>query len=198
MESGIYIITNKVNNKRYIGSSINLLQRKGKHFRDLRANRHDNSRLQRSFNKHGEDQFEFEILFTCPESEILRIEQIFINCYNPEYNILRIAYSTLGFKHSPETIQKLKNMRAGTKPHPSACINSGKKSSKSVYQYSLDDKLINEWSSTRAAARNLKIESTNISCCCRPNCKLKTYKNFKWSYTKYPDFQQLSEFCIAE
>ncbi len=33
--------------------------------------------------------------------------------YKPKYNILKIAGSSQGFKHSPETISKLKQMHAG-------------------------------------------------------------------------------------
>lgn len=186
MKSGIYKIRNTTNNKIYIGSSTNLSVRKGKHFRDLRANRHDNSHLQNSYNKHGKKNFKFEILFTCPVSELMRIEQIFIDRYKPEYNILQKAYTSLGFKHTKETIKKLKIMRKGTRPVPLAYINSAKKTSKKVFQYTLDGNFIREWKSTKEAARKLNFIATNIACCCRKINKGNkcTYKKFKWSY--YP------------
>jgi len=42
------------------------------------------------------------------------IKQHYIDMYKPKYNILKIAGSSLKrFKHSPETIFKLKQMQAG-------------------------------------------------------------------------------------
>ena len=52
-KSGIYQIKNLVNEKIYVGSAINLYQRKCEHFSDLRKNIHDNPHLQSSYNKYG-------------------------------------------------------------------------------------------------------------------------------------------------
>ena len=52
---GIYSITNKLNNKRYIGQSIARIKR---HFRELRRGVHHCHHLQRAFDKYGEDNFE--------------------------------------------------------------------------------------------------------------------------------------------
>lgn len=41
--SGIYVITNLKNNKKYVGSSKDIRTRLDRHFRDLRNNRHYNS-----------------------------------------------------------------------------------------------------------------------------------------------------------
>lgn len=50
---GIYKITNTATNKVYIGSSINLNNRRREHFRRLEEGTHKNSKLQNSYNKHG-------------------------------------------------------------------------------------------------------------------------------------------------
>lgn len=184
MKSGIYKIVNKVNGKVYIGSTTNFGIRKTKHFCDLKANRHDNSRLQRSFNKHGIQSFEFEIIITCPPDKLLQIEQICINSYNPEYNLLPQAYTTYGYKHTEESKQRMRDLRKGTKPSPNASINSAKSTSKRIYQYDLSHNLIREWSSTKEAARNLGYTATNIACCARRlnSGKSCTYMGFLWSY----------------
>lgn len=44
--SGIYQIYNPINNKRYIGSSINVERRLKEHLRNLEKNRHCNDHLQ--------------------------------------------------------------------------------------------------------------------------------------------------------
>ena len=64
----------------------------------LNKNIHSNKFLQNSKNKYGIDNFRFEILFTCPKEDLIRVEQYCINNYNPEYNLCRIAGSSLGKK----------------------------------------------------------------------------------------------------
>ena len=81
MNSGIYKITNKKNNKVYIGSSINLKSREYKHFWMLRKNIHDNIFLQRSFNKDGIENFIFEIIDNCGYDLLIDMENFFITQY---------------------------------------------------------------------------------------------------------------------
>jgi group I intron endonuclease len=61
--AGIYKITCKVNNVTYIGSTkTSFKKRWKKHKQRLNNNYHENSYLQNSWNKHGKDNFIFEIL----------------------------------------------------------------------------------------------------------------------------------------
>ena len=74
MNSGIYIIRNLVTNKVYVGSTKHFDKRWNlEHLKDLRLNKHYNCKLQRSFNKHGEENFSFEI-----------IEELEYDANNPE------------------------------------------------------------------------------------------------------------------
>ena len=57
--SCIYCIYNKVNGKKYIGSTRNFKKRSETHLYRLRHGLHCNRYLQRSFNKYKEDNFEF-------------------------------------------------------------------------------------------------------------------------------------------
>lgn len=52
--SGIYQIRNTFNNKKYIGSSVNLRRRYREHFNTLINGTHYNSKIQRAFNKYDE------------------------------------------------------------------------------------------------------------------------------------------------
>ena len=79
---GIYCILNKVNNKKYYGSSKDILNRFKRHKRDLRNGVHHNIHLQRSWNKHGEESFEFNIILECSEDELLLIEQEYLDDNN--------------------------------------------------------------------------------------------------------------------
>lgn len=59
--SGIYLITCKKNNKKYIGQSINIRDRWKRHIRSLKNNNHRNDYMQKFWNKYGEKSFKFEI-----------------------------------------------------------------------------------------------------------------------------------------
>lgn len=88
MNCGIYKIENNKNNKIYIGSSINLNIREYKHFWMLNKNIHDNNYLQNSFNKFGEESFNFEVIEVCPFEELIVKENYYINKYKsnePEF-----------------------------------------------------------------------------------------------------------------
>lgn len=59
----IYCIQNKINDKCYIGqSSISIESRQYSHLLSLRNDNHYNDYLQRSWNKHGEDAFQFKVV----------------------------------------------------------------------------------------------------------------------------------------
>lgn len=82
--SGIYKIECLVNGKVYIGQSINIKQRCGAHFSNLKNNRHDNIRLQRAYNKYGKDNFIFEIIEEC-NTNLDDVEKYWI-CYFDSFN----------------------------------------------------------------------------------------------------------------
>lgn len=107
METGVYCIFNKANNKTYIGSSINIRLRKNRHICLLRKGVHINSHLQNAWNKYGEDNFRFVILVLCNSDELISTEQLFIDIFKPHYNIRKIAESNLGISLSKETREKM-------------------------------------------------------------------------------------------
>lgn len=75
---GIYMIRNKINNKIYIGQSIDVLSRLKNHKDNLNKNRHINFHLQNSWNKYGESNFEFKPILECEQKELNMYEQYFI------------------------------------------------------------------------------------------------------------------------
>lgn len=119
MTCGIYKITNKQNEKFYIGSSVNIKMRWYAHKSYLRRNIHSNSHLQNAWNKYGEENFIFSILIETDEDSLLDKEQELIDetkCCNKNigYNKALIAGSPMkGRKHSPETIEKLRKASTG-------------------------------------------------------------------------------------
>ena len=114
-KSGIYQILNLVNNHLYIGSAINLSSRARTHRNLLINNKHHSKYLQRSFNKYGLSNFKFEILEFCNNNILIEKEQYYLDKLNPQYNMLKIAGSSLGNKFSLETRQKIRESRIGTR-----------------------------------------------------------------------------------
>jgi group I intron endonuclease len=116
IKSGIYKIVNIVNGKFYIGSSIDINKRWVGHKRMLRKNNHDNGFLQKSWNKHGENNFKFEIVID--KTELIVREQFYLDSMKPFnknviYNICEYAGNMLGFKHSKESKEKMSKKHKG-------------------------------------------------------------------------------------
>ena len=84
----IYYITNKVNKKQYIGETINFEERKAKHLAALRSNKHHSIKLQRAYNKYGEENFEWswDIYDVSNEKDLKLLEQEKISYYNTYEN----------------------------------------------------------------------------------------------------------------
>jgi group I intron endonuclease len=109
---GIYSIRNIANGKIYVGSSVNISQRWKHHKSRLNNNSHDNLHLNNAWKEYGADAFEFSIIEICPINMLIIREQAWIDYYcsfNREkgYNILEVAGSVLGMRHSEETIKKM-------------------------------------------------------------------------------------------
>jgi len=125
MTSGIYKIVNKVNDKLYVGSAINIKKRWRLHKFHLNKVNHENHYLQNAWNKYKEENFQFVIIeeIKYPTKEILlEREQFYLDstlCYerNNGYNICRFAGNMLGFKHNDITKQKISDSHKGEKHH---------------------------------------------------------------------------------
>lgn len=79
---GIYCIENIVNNKKYIGQSINIIGRFNEHRFLLRHKKHNNDHFQKSWDKYGEENFKFYILVVCEKHELDRLEILLINLFD--------------------------------------------------------------------------------------------------------------------
>lgn len=62
--------------------------------------------INRALNKSKYTNFSLEILEYCTESDVIAREQYYLDLLRPEYNGLRVADSSLSFKHSEETLKK--------------------------------------------------------------------------------------------
>jgi group I intron endonuclease len=122
MISGIYKIIHKDSGKYYVGSSNNISRRWYIHKLYLNGNKHINSKLQRAWNKYGADAFEFKVICQYEPSELLFIEQRFLdraaldksNCYNTSFNAIA---PMAGRTHTDEVKSRISNTLKG-RPSP--------------------------------------------------------------------------------
>lgn len=101
--SGIYSITNSINNKIYIGSAVCIKQRFIEHKSDLKRQKH-NKRLQNFVNKYGIGVLKFNTVeLVLDVNDLIGREQFWIDHYESwrskkGFNICKVAGSTLGLK----------------------------------------------------------------------------------------------------
>jgi group I intron endonuclease len=107
----IYKITNIITNKCYIGET---MQNPDRRFKNHMANIRRGGgcpALRDAVKKHGEENFKFEVLLTCPNEDRFRIEKEYIQNYNSMvpngYNICDGGQGSSGFRHTEETKAKI-------------------------------------------------------------------------------------------
>lgn len=158
---GIYKIQSKINNKVYIGSSINIKDRINDHKSKLKNNKHSNIHLQNHVNKYNFNDLSFEIVLVINNDKYLReIEQLYLNSYNWK-NTFNISKNTKYYDN---------------------------KMSKKVYQYDKNGKFIKKFNSIDEASRNIYNDlrySNNIRQCCNIDNNRIICKNYMWSFKKY-------------
>lgn len=117
---GIYMIKNKVNGMIYVGESVDIERRWNEHKTDLTNNSHHSWKLQRDWNKYGEDVFEFNVLKEIIKySNHLRLaafliilEDKYITKFNSINNGYNVENTYLKIKNKDKAILgKLKNSK---------------------------------------------------------------------------------------
>lgn len=118
----IYLVTNKVNGKQYIGQTVkDLGKRKSSHIsRALYEN--DSVYFHRAIRKYGPENFDWEILDQCDDVEFLnKLEIFYIGYYNTFYTGYNLTFGGNngrgGLRHSVETRKKMSIAKIGEK-HP--------------------------------------------------------------------------------
>lgn len=113
MNIGIYTITDIVNNKLYVGSTVNAFnKRRNQHFHLLGIDKHPNPHLQKAYNDLGKENLKFEILEECSIEYCKSQEQYWMNLLkswdiNFGYNVMPSPNSTCGYRFSSEAKRKM-------------------------------------------------------------------------------------------
>jgi group I intron endonuclease len=119
-KSGIYRWTNNINNKSYVGSSINLAGKLGICYSKKAMLNKLSTRTSIIYNatlKHDYVNFSLYILEYCDINVLIEKEQYYLDILKPEYNIIKIANSRLGSKQLEATKIKISISNKGKHQH---------------------------------------------------------------------------------
>nr|QRH18100.1 GIY endonuclease [Blastocladiella sp.] len=117
-KSGVYLLYNFINGKFYIGSSVDLYNRMRAYYLVDSNRPSDCTRtIDKAIVKYGLENFGFLLLDVCEPSQILELEQLALDFFNPSYNILTVAGNSSGFKHS-EATKALLSKNLSRENHP--------------------------------------------------------------------------------
>lgn len=184
---GIYKITNITNGKKYIGSAVNIGYRFKTHKQLLKNNKHFNTHLQSSYNKHGVESFKYEIIELVGKEILLEKETFWISYLNTNdrnygYNKRLIVSSNLGIKLSEETRRKLSESHIGHKRSEETHKKIIESQYKSVCQFDKNGNFIKKYNSLKEAAESLGFKyTTSITACLKG--KLPSALGFIWKYS---------------
>ena len=110
-KSGIYRWVNNISKNTYVGSAINLSKRLNRYYHKSELTKKNARPINQALLKYGHSNFSLEILEYCSKDNLLERENYYLDTLKPEYNILKYAYSMLGYKHTASSIEKLKSKK---------------------------------------------------------------------------------------
>jgi len=166
-KAGIYMWTNKLNGKKYVGSSVDLRRRLLEYYNVNRLLNEKSMPINVALLKYGYGNFTFTILETCDKDSIMSREKHFFEVYSPEYNILKTPGSPdrgSGWKHSEAAIENMRSAAVKTFKCPEFLDKLSKGQSSGI-QIEVTDTKTNTsttYHAIRAAARALNIDRRYI------------------------------------
>jgi group I intron endonuclease len=206
-KAGVYQITNLIDGKTYVGSSVDLFRRLNEYLNPLyivRNLKKGNSKLLNALLKYGYNNFDFKILefikFEPSQSKserrnlLLNKEQYFINEIKPEYNLNQKAGNNLGRIYSEEVRRKMSLAKIGKPGNKKGAILSlesralfREKSGKVVGVTMLNEnnEILAKYKSIQIASEITGISRNRISRCARGIRKelIENGKVYKFKYS---------------
>jgi group I intron endonuclease len=178
----IYKIVNKVTNKIYIGQTTSDLEERWKGH--CKSSSHC-VYLKNAMNKYGKENFELKLICICFDSDLNNYEKEYIkkyDCVVPNGYNLKYGGEN-GGKHSDivkqkisESMKKITSKKINSKEFQDHLKLMCEKRRKKVFQYDLNNNLINVFNSCKEAAKYLEVGIASISNTC--NGRYKTCKGF--------------------
>ena len=188
-KSGIYLITNLINGKKYVGSTALLKRRYNEYSNSeyiARNLKKGNSKILNALIKYGYLNFEFKILEIIEFSDsktkserrtlLLEREQYYMDEIKPEYNINLKAGSNFGRVFSEEVRKKMslaKSGKPGNKkgavlsPESRALFRDKSGKAKGVAMLNENNKVLSYFKSIQLASEATGISRIRISRCAR-------------------------------
>ena len=171
--SFIYLITNKINGKRYVGQTSKTVEERFRnHIEDCYTTQNDNRPLYKALKKYGVDNFKVETLEECPNSKVNEREIYWIKklgTFSKEYNATlggdgytQYDYNAIWIKYQElKNIQQTANyfhcdrrvVRSVINAHG---IKNPSRKIKKVYQLDKECNILGEYDSLVAASKAVK------------------------------------------
>lgn len=185
----VYIHTNKINGKRYVGQTCQNPNRRWQngfgYLNKTKKGDYMQPAFARAILKHGWDNFNHEVVFSnLTQNEANKCEQLLIEKFdttnpNKGYNLTNGGGNAY---KSDETKKKMSENHANV-------FGANNPKARMVAQYSKDNELIKIWSCIAQAGNELHIDTSSISRCCRG--KAYTVGGYIWKY--YNEYEVLQQ-----
>lgn len=196
--AGIYCIKNKVNGKCYIGQAIKLQKRLKAHWNNWGKPMYEHIVLYKAIKKYGIENFEIIVLKTIQDALGWRTKLTLDELekkYIEEYDSFNNGYNStlgggdggvLGYKHTDETKEHLKEIRAKQEEE------RNKNQENWVKALNLENNIIVIKESVKLLAEELKLSPYSIRKCLN---KKQLFINKVWIVSKYlEDFPEVPEY----
>jgi group I intron endonuclease len=140
--SGIYKITNKINNMFYIGSSTDCFRRFYQHINNLEKSKHINKQLQNAYNKYGKEFFTFEVVQEIERPKGIKTKTFQSNYLFPsEYEIINQYDFNLLYNATRQATGYTEHMC--NEENIKKAIETRRKNSNIIYCYDYSGNIIN-------------------------------------------------------
>lgn len=194
--AGIYMFRNKINDKKYIGQSVNLYKRLRDHLSRIKRGE-SNKVLYRAIYKYGLENFEITILSTFRPHDQLRqnlnlAEKIYIQFFDTYKNGYNSTLGGDGSTNCKWTKERKDHFQEYFKNNPDARRGKNNPRSKRVYLYNFKEQYCTQYDSCAEAARDLNIDQNRINECARNKRKRAGF--FVCAYSKEELEQKSYEF----